>query len=138
MDLGLTDKITLISGANNPQGIGAATALAFAREGAKIALLYKKLDFEYDDAKTGNEGIDRYHKALAANADDVVEQLHEAECEPFVLEGDISDPQSVKATFDTVEDTFGKVEILINNAAITQRMIRPSPSTESVLTKRSM
>jgi 3-oxoacyl-[acyl-carrier protein] reductase len=118
MNLGLTGKITLISGANNPQGIGAATALAFAREGAKIALLYKKLDFEYNDAKTGNEGIDRYHKAVSGNADAVVEQLHEMDCEPLVVEGDISDTQSVKATFDMVEDTFGKVEILINNAAM--------------------
>ena len=34
VDYGFQDKVALITGANNPQGIGAATALAFAREGA--------------------------------------------------------------------------------------------------------
>ena len=43
IDYGLKDKIVLVTGANNPQGIGAATALAFAREGAKIILVYKKV-----------------------------------------------------------------------------------------------
>ena len=43
IDYGLKDKVALITGANNPQGIGAATALAFAREGAKVVLVYKKL-----------------------------------------------------------------------------------------------
>ena len=38
----MKDKVALITGANNPQGIGAATALAFAREGAKVVLVYKK------------------------------------------------------------------------------------------------
>ena len=32
IDYGLKDKVALITGANNPQGIGATTALAFARE----------------------------------------------------------------------------------------------------------
>jgi 3-oxoacyl-[acyl-carrier protein] reductase len=36
MDLGLKNRVVLITGANNPQGIGAATALAFAKEGVKI------------------------------------------------------------------------------------------------------
>ena len=33
MDLGLKGKLALITGTNNPQGIGATTAVAFAREG---------------------------------------------------------------------------------------------------------
>ena len=36
VNYGLKDKVTLITGANNPQGIGATTAFAFAREGAKV------------------------------------------------------------------------------------------------------
>ena len=36
IDYGLKNKTVLITGANNPRGIGAATALAFAREGALI------------------------------------------------------------------------------------------------------
>ena len=36
VDYGLKNRVVLITGANNPQGIGATTALAFAREGAKV------------------------------------------------------------------------------------------------------
>ena len=42
IDYGLKNKVVLITGANNPQGIGATTALLFAREGAKVVLVYKK------------------------------------------------------------------------------------------------
>ena len=44
IDYGLKDKVVLITGANNPWGIGATTALAFAREGARVVLVYKKVD----------------------------------------------------------------------------------------------
>ena len=40
IDYGLKGKIALISGANNPQGIGAAAALAFARDRASVLRLY--------------------------------------------------------------------------------------------------
>ena len=65
VDYGLKDRVVIITGANNPQGIGAATACAFAREGAKVALVYKKILRAYDSNKTGENGADRY---FAANA----------------------------------------------------------------------
>ena len=43
VNYGLTDKVAIVTGANNPWGIGATTALAFAREGAKVVLVYKKV-----------------------------------------------------------------------------------------------
>ena len=43
VDYGLKGRVAVITGANNPQGIGATTALAFAREGAKVVLIYKKI-----------------------------------------------------------------------------------------------
>lgn len=42
INYGLKNRVALITGANNPQGIGATTALAFAREGAKVVLVYKE------------------------------------------------------------------------------------------------
>ena len=39
IDYGLKDWVVLITGVNDPQGIGTATALAFAREGAKLVLV---------------------------------------------------------------------------------------------------
>jgi 3-oxoacyl-[acyl-carrier protein] reductase len=58
---------TLITGTNNPQGIGATTVLAFVNEGAKVALVYKKMQYKYDESKTAKNGIDRYYKALNGN-----------------------------------------------------------------------
>jgi len=46
IDAGLHDKVVLITGANNPLGIGAATARAFARQGANICLTYLRLNPE--------------------------------------------------------------------------------------------
>ena len=43
VEYGLKDKVALITGMNNPYGIGATTALALAREGAKLVLVYKRI-----------------------------------------------------------------------------------------------
>ena len=52
INYGLKDRVAIITGANNPQGIGATTAYAFAREGAKVVLVYKKIERQFDDNKT--------------------------------------------------------------------------------------
>ena len=51
VNYGLNGRVAIVTGANNPQGIGAATALAFAREGAKVVLVYKRLPRAYDESK---------------------------------------------------------------------------------------
>ena len=71
VNYGLQDRVVVITGANNPQGIGAATSLAFAREGAKVVLVYKKVPRVYDRTKTDKNGADRYFQANASNADAV-------------------------------------------------------------------
>ncbi|MCR4647130.1 MAG: hypothetical protein K5695_17275, partial [Oscillospiraceae bacterium] len=68
VDYGLQDKVAIITGANNPQGIGAATAIAFAREGAKVVLVYKKIPRQFDANKTDRNGVDRYFAANAGDA----------------------------------------------------------------------
>ena len=57
VNYGLKDKVAIITGANNPQGIGATTAFAFAREGAKVVLVYKKIFRQFDENKTDKNGI---------------------------------------------------------------------------------
>ena len=118
IDYGLKGRVVLITGVNNPQGIGAATALAFAREGAKLVLVYKKVDRLFDRDKTGKNGVDRYYAANAGDADQLESMLREMDAEYLILESDISDEDAVKEIYAAAFDRFGRVDILVNNAAV--------------------
>lgn len=117
VDYGLKDRVAIITGANNPQGIGATTALAFAREGAKVILVYKKIPRDFDESKTDKNGVDRYFKANAGDAHAVEEMLKEINADYLVLESDISDEASVKEIYSNVIEKYGRVDVLVNNAA---------------------
>lgn len=117
VDYGLNDRVVIITGTNNPQGIGAATALSFAREGAKVILVYKRITRTFDESKSGENGVDRYYKANAGNTLAVETKLRQLNAQYFVLEKDISDEIQVKEIFSAALEQFGKVDILINNAA---------------------
>ena len=117
VDYGLKDKVALITGANNPQGIGATTALAFAREGAKVVLVYKKLPRAFDKNKTDKNGVDRYFEANAGNADIVEGKLKELNADYLILESDISNEDCVKEIYAAILAKYGRIDILVNNAA---------------------
>jgi NAD(P)-dependent dehydrogenase (short-subunit alcohol dehydrogenase family) len=90
----LAGKAALITGADS--GIGRAVALAFAREGADVAIAY--LDEDRDAAETRR----------------VVEQ---AERRALLLPGDISDDDHCAALVRKTMGAFGRLDILVNNAA---------------------
>ena len=113
----LQDKVAIVTGANNPQGIGATTALAFAREGTKVVLVYKKIDRPYDIEKVDVNGADRYYAANAGDAAVVESRLKEMNADYLVLEKDITDEKSVKVIYSAVMERYGRVDILVNNAA---------------------
>ena len=117
VDYGLKDKVALITGANNPQGIGAATAFAFAREGAKVVLVYKRLPRPFDKDKTDRNGVDRYFEVNAGNADAVERKLREMNAEYMILERDISREDAIKEIYSALLERFGRIDILVNNAA---------------------
>jgi len=117
MNLGLKNKTAIITGTNNPQGIGAATALAFAREGVRLVLVYKKVPHSYDESKTEIDGVHRYFKANSGDMTEVEEHLRTLNADYLILESDISNGQCVKEIFERVNEYFGKVDILVNNAA---------------------
>lgn len=114
---GLKNRVALVTGTNNPQGIGAATAFAFAREGAKVVLVYKKMPRQFDKNKTDRNGADRYYQANAGNADIVAGKLKEMNADFLVLESDISNEDAVKEIYSTVLERYGRIDILVNNAA---------------------
>ena len=117
VDYGLRNRVALITGANNPQGIGAATALAFAREGAKVVLVYKKVLRKFNENNTDKNGVDKYYAANAGDADIVESKLKEMNADYLILEKDISDENDVKQIYSSIMERFGRIEILVNNAA---------------------
>ena len=117
IDYGLKDRVALITGANNPQGIGATTAYAFAREGAKLVLVYKRIARLFDKSKADKNGTDRYFQANAGNADTVEVKLKEMGADYLIIESDISNENSVREIYDKALARYGRVDVLVNNAA---------------------
>ena len=117
VDYGLKNKVALITGANNPWGIGATTAQAFAREGAKVVLVYKKVDRPFDATKTDRHGVDRYYGANAGDASAVEAKLKEMKADYLIIESDITSEDAVKDIYARALAKYGRVDILVNNAA---------------------
>ncbi|MBR5204523.1 MAG: SDR family oxidoreductase [Bacteroidaceae bacterium] len=117
INYGLKDRVALITGANNPQGIGATTALAFAREGVKVVLVYKRIPRPFDADKADRNGADRYYQANAGDASAVEKKLQEMNADYLIIENDITQEDAVKSIYATIIERYGRVDILVNNAA---------------------
>ena len=89
----LKDKTALITGGG--RGIGRAIALAFAQEGARIAV-------------------------AARSADQVKQVASEIGDHAIALVCDVSDPESVARMFSDLRERFGDADILVNNAGVAE------------------
>ncbi len=120
IDPGLNGKVVLITGANNPHGIGAAIARAFAVQGAKVFLHYfvlQKTGGAGSSPSSDQPGESFYLAQSRQNADQVLADLHRLGAEADALEGDLSDPEFIPLLLDAAYGRFGGVDILVNNAA---------------------
>lgn len=90
----LKDKVALITGGDS--GIGRAVAIAYAKEGADVAIVYLNED---DDAKETKSLVEKYGRRLLAIA------------------GDIGDESFCQQAVQQTVEEFGKLDILVNNAA---------------------
>lgn len=92
----LAGKVALVTGAS--QGIGRETALALAEAGANVAI-----------AARNEEKLARLAEEITARG-----------CAALVVKMDVADAEQVKAGFKSVLEKLGKLDILVNNAAITR------------------
>jgi NAD(P)-dependent dehydrogenase (short-subunit alcohol dehydrogenase family) len=90
----LTGKKAVITGGDS--GIGRAVAIAYAREGADVLISY--LD-EHDDAA------------------EVAQLVKDAGRTVVTVPGDLSDPQQCREVIDKAVDAFGRIDVLVSNAA---------------------
>lgn len=89
----LADKVAIVTGGDS--GIGRATAVLFAREGAKVVIAYLE---EHDDARITREAC-------------------EAEgAEVLLSAGDLGDPDHCRGLVDAVIGKWGQLDVLVNNA----------------------
>jgi NAD(P)-dependent dehydrogenase (short-subunit alcohol dehydrogenase family) len=87
-------KVALVTGAGT--GIGRAVALALMREGYAVTLVGRRQDKLEETAAAG--------RGLAGRS--------------LAVATDVADPASVKAAFATTKSTFGRLDVLFNNAGI--------------------
>jgi 3-oxoacyl-[acyl-carrier protein] reductase len=94
IETGLAGKVIIVTG--GAAGIGKATALRFAREGARVAV--------WD--------------VTAGEADPLVEELEAAGGEGYFVTADVSDSESIDKATQSVIERWGGIDVLINNAGI--------------------
>lgn len=93
------DKTVLITG--GASGIGLATAREFAAAGARIAM------------------VDMDEEALQKRQ----KEFRERKCKIFTIECDVTDPAACENAVAQVAEQFGTIDLLFNNAGITQRSL---------------
>ncbi|RIJ13192.1 SDR family oxidoreductase [Pseudomonas sp. 91RF] len=109
----LAGKIALITGADS--GIGRAVAIAFAREGADVAVAYLN---EHEDAK------------------ETARWVEQAGRQCLLLPGDIAQKAHCQALVDQTVERFGHIDVLVNNAAfqMTHETFEEIPDDEWLMT----
>ncbi len=90
----LSGRVALITGGDS--GIGRAVALAFAREGADVAISYLN---EHQDAEVAKRAVEASGRAA------------------LTIAGDITDEAHCRALVEQTARRFGRIDILVNNAA---------------------
>ena len=95
----LENKVAVVTGSSS--GIGAAIALAFAAEGAAVVVNYSR----HEDA-----------------AQKVLDKIENVGGKGLVVGADVSDPKEVEAMLQQAVGTFGRLDVMVNNAGMERKM----------------
>ena len=93
MDLGLKDKVAIVTGGSD--GIGKATATSLAQEGARVVICARRKD------------------VLEAAAEEI---RHQTGGTVLPIQGDVTNPSDVEKVVNGAIEAFGRLDILVNNA----------------------
>jgi 3-oxoacyl-[acyl-carrier protein] reductase len=101
--------VALVTGGNH--GIGAATALALASQGAAVLITFLRVRDEPDPGVP-----EQYRQNRASAADAVVAAIEQGGGRALAVEADLVEAETPARLFEVAEKAFGTVDILINNA----------------------
>lgn len=100
-------RVALVTGVTRKAGIGAAIALALARAGYDVATAYYR---PYDRAMAWGVADDE--------PEAIVRELRASGARAYGFEVDLAEPDGARALFAAVREQFGRVDCLVNNAAL--------------------
>lgn len=97
----LDGKVAIITGGNS--GVGAATAQLFAKEGAKVVITARRVP----------------------QLEEVAAKIREEGGEVLTVPCDVSNVEAVEAMVAKVVETYGKIDVLVNNAGVLEAGLKP-------------
>ena len=97
----LSGKVAIVTGSNS--GVGAATAKLFAKEGAKVVISARRLP----------------------QLEEVASEIREAGGEVLIVQTDVSKVEDCENLVAKTVETFGKVDVLVNNAGVLEAGLKP-------------
>ena len=98
--LDFTNQVVIVTGSGSPKGIGRTIAHTFGRQGAKVVI-----------CDINKEGVD-------AN----VAEMHTMGYEAVGYVANLTDKESVDTMVKSIIDTYGRIDVLVNNAGISQKV----------------
>jgi 3-oxoacyl-[acyl-carrier protein] reductase len=117
MKIGLSSKVAIVTGANNPLGIGPAIAKDLASGGAAVFLTYFRVAASDALKKSVSPSYARYLSQQEHSAQTIVQEIESNGGRAAAIEVDLAASNSAETIFERALSLFGAVDVLVNNAA---------------------